>query len=315
MPRALIALGVNLGDRRATLSRAIERLAADAASGLVQTSDFHATEPAGGPVGQEPFLNAAVAFDTSLAPPQLLAALRTIENDLGRERRERWGPRRIDLDILLYDDPVGTPLIFLDPELQIPHPRMAFRRFALEPAATVAADMRHPLFGFTVAELLENLNTSARLVVLAGGTPRRRAEVAEAVTASGQIHWQGEVPLGDSSGRSPAAPLEFAEATIPPGSPRELDADWALAGIDLSGASPTTQGRPKSGVRPRLVALLDDWAELIGAVGGTTQQDDPRRCEALRYAAQPGGPPVLCLGYEESPAQIDELAAAFVAMQ
>ena len=94
---------------------------------------------------------------------ELLQACQQIENDLGRRRVERWGPRTIDLDLLLYDD-----LMLDTPDLQLPHPRMAWRRFVLEPAAEIAADMLHPVIGWTVGRLLEHLNSTPWYLALAG---------------------------------------------------------------------------------------------------------------------------------------------------
>ena len=95
--------------------------------------------PIGGPAGQEPFLNAAALLETSLPPAELLARLQRIELHLGRTRETRWAARTLDLDLLLYDN-----LVLNTPYLTLPHPRMAFRRFVLEPAAEVAPEMAHP---------------------------------------------------------------------------------------------------------------------------------------------------------------------------
>ena len=153
MATTLIALGANLGDRRGNLQRAIALLARPPAQRVVAHSRWFSTAPIGGPAGQAEFVNAAARVETSLSPLELLAVLRDIEAELGRQQRERWAARCVDLDLLLFDD-----LILKTPELELPHPRMAFRRFVLEPAADVAADLLHPVIGWTIGQLLTHLN-------------------------------------------------------------------------------------------------------------------------------------------------------------
>ncbi|WP_254508354.1 2-amino-4-hydroxy-6-hydroxymethyldihydropteridine diphosphokinase [Anatilimnocola floriformis] len=152
MANCLLSLGSNLGDRGAHLQAALRSLSSLPQTVLLAQSSFRDTKPVGGPAAQDPFLNAAALIETSLSAQQLLAELQRIENELGRVRTERWGPRTIDLDLLLYDK-----LELESPELTLPHPRMSFRRFVLEPANEIAAEMVYPINGWTIARLLENI--------------------------------------------------------------------------------------------------------------------------------------------------------------
>jgi 2-amino-4-hydroxy-6-hydroxymethyldihydropteridine diphosphokinase len=159
MATALVGLGSNLGDRAAALEKAIELLKLEPQIRVEAVSRFRQSNPAGGPEGQREFLNAAARLETSLSPEELLARLLAIEDQIGRVREEAWGPRVIDLDLLLYDR-----VEMKTPALELPHPRMCYRRFVLEPAAEIAAEMVWPVNGWTVAKLLRSLNSTARYV-------------------------------------------------------------------------------------------------------------------------------------------------------
>ena len=174
MASCLIALGSNLGDRHAALEQAVELLRQHPDVELAACSRWHETAAVGGPTEQASFLNGAALLHTSLSPANVLTVLQSIENQLGRQRDVRWGPRVIDLDLLLYERQV------LDTDrLQLPHPRMAWRRFVLQPAAEVAADMVHPTIGWTVSRLLEHLDTAANYVALAGSIGVGKSVLAE----------------------------------------------------------------------------------------------------------------------------------------
>jgi 2-amino-4-hydroxy-6-hydroxymethyldihydropteridine diphosphokinase len=135
---AYVGLGANLGAREETLRRALELLAAADGVSLLAVSQLRETEPLG-VVDQPPFLNGAVALETTHTPRELLDLLLTIEASLGRVREERWGPRTVDLDLLVYGDEVVDA-----PGLRVPHPHLHERRFALEPLAELAPELDVP---------------------------------------------------------------------------------------------------------------------------------------------------------------------------
>jgi 2-amino-4-hydroxy-6-hydroxymethyldihydropteridine diphosphokinase len=150
---AIIGLGSNLGDRRATLDGALAALAEAPGVRVRSVSAYRETEPVGGPPGQGGYLNAAAALETTLDPIGLLHVLQAVEARVGRVRTVRWGERTLDLDLLLFDD-----RIVQTEELTVPHPRLAERRFVLEPMAEVAPDAVEPRSGRTVSELLRELD-------------------------------------------------------------------------------------------------------------------------------------------------------------
>jgi 2-amino-4-hydroxy-6-hydroxymethyldihydropteridine diphosphokinase len=154
MAEALIALGGNLGDVRATFEHAIACLCRDEAVRLVARSADYLTPPWG--ITEQPsFINAAVAITTSLTPRELLARTMECERRLGldRARKQHWGPRNIDIDILAYDD-----LVLDDQGLTLPHPRLLERAFVLVPLAEIAPD--RVIAGIRVKDALARLDTS-----------------------------------------------------------------------------------------------------------------------------------------------------------
>jgi 2-amino-4-hydroxy-6-hydroxymethyldihydropteridine diphosphokinase len=149
---AYVGLGANLGERESTLARAVKLLGEADGVEVVGVSELRETNPVG-VVDQPPFLNGAVTVDTTLPPRALLDLLLEIERSLGRVREERWGPRIVDLDLLVYGDEVID-----EPGLGVPHPRLHERRFALEPLAELDPDLEVPRLG-KVSALLAALET------------------------------------------------------------------------------------------------------------------------------------------------------------
>jgi 2-amino-4-hydroxy-6-hydroxymethyldihydropteridine diphosphokinase len=156
-PVVFLGLGSNLGDREENLARARRSLAA---RGFAESaaSSLYETEPVGGPP-QGAFLNQVVGGGESLPVRELLAACLAIEHEQGRIRRERNGPRTLDLDILIYGDLVSEA-----PGLVVPHPRLQDRRFVLVPLAEIAASFVHPVLGLTVTELLARCPDTSAVV-------------------------------------------------------------------------------------------------------------------------------------------------------
>lgn len=156
MARAYIGLGSNLGDREGTIRAAVERLAAVPGIEVAAVSTLRETDPVGY-LDQPRFLNGAAALDTALPPRALLDALLAVERELGRVRGEgpRYGPRAIDLDLLLY----GAERV-MEPGLEVPHPRLHERAFVLEPLAELDPALEVPGFG-TVSALLAGLQSGA----------------------------------------------------------------------------------------------------------------------------------------------------------
>lgn len=148
---ACIALGSNMGDKKAYLDGAVKTLSESPCCQVLKVSDYLVTAPYGG-VEQDDFLNGCLTMRTLLTPHELLDRLHEIEQDARRERLIHWGPRTLDLDILLYDD-----LVMADETLIIPHVEMHLRDFVLKPLAQIAPWVRHPVFGMTVCQMLAQI--------------------------------------------------------------------------------------------------------------------------------------------------------------
>ena len=162
-----LGLGSNVGDRKRHLTGALERLAPQLQ--IEAISSLYETDPVG-PQDQQDFYNAVCRASTRLTPNELLEHVKQIERDIGRLERERWGPREIDIDILLYGDQVVE-----SPELHIPHPEMNDRAFVLVPLAELAADVHHPDGGRTVAELAADVDAGGVRLIEEPGWEKPRS--------------------------------------------------------------------------------------------------------------------------------------------
>jgi len=151
MTKVYAGLGSNLGNKRENIIKAIDRL--DACEGICvkEKSDFYNTAPVGGPL-QPDYVNCVIGMETEIEPQVLLEEFKKIEIGLGRKPGVRWGPRVVDLDILLYGNRIVD-----EHNLKIPHERMHERAFVLEPLCEISPDIKHPVSGISISELLEKL--------------------------------------------------------------------------------------------------------------------------------------------------------------
>ena len=154
---AYIAMGSNLGDKKAYIEEAIEKINKDERCRVKRVSKLIVTEPVSD-IEQDDFLNGCMEIETLYTPEELLVFLNTVEKEAGRERKQHWGPRTLDLDIIFYEDTV-----IQTEKLTVPHVLMHKRGFVLEPLCEIAPHKVHPVFGKTVAELTEELKCHTNL--------------------------------------------------------------------------------------------------------------------------------------------------------
>jgi 3-oxoacyl-[acyl-carrier protein] reductase len=234
---AYIALGSNQGDRRDYLDRAIQALQEQPGIDVTQVSSYQETAPVGGPPGQPNFLNAAAELKTDLSPRDLLNALLEVERVLGRVRRQRHGPRTIDLDLLLYEDEV-----LQEPGLTVPHPAMHEREFVLRPLAEIAPHAIHPLMDASIQNLLETLEQK-RAASAPGVDASEHLAPGMAVSGGRELAGLRALVTGSTGGIGRAIALELAAA----------GADVVVHGRRESAAQEVSNQLKQVGVRSQVV--------------------------------------------------------------
>lgn len=278
MARCLVGCGSNLGERRETLDRAIELLKFMPGVEILETSRFHESKAVGGPAGSPSFLNGACLLETELPPRELLGMLQAVENTLERQRDIRWGPRTIDLDLLLYES-----VELWSDDLVLPHPRLTTRRFVLEPCAEIAPEFLHPTNGRSIRDLLENISRQDLRVSVCGVPGSGASEVAATVADASLGRFVRSRP---SLGAALAAACgEAFEETC-----REAAAAW-----HLPPATAEATDDPQA-------TVSDVWIGSLAAVAGDGRCDgNPRLHGLLRDCLATAVPPHVLLVLRISP--------------
>ena len=249
MPQCWVALGGNLGDVEQTFHSALAHLRAQPGVCLGELSTIHRTAAVGdetrgdetrGDEAGGDFRNAAVGVETALAPLELLDLLQACETALGRVRVRHWGPRTLDLDLLLYGDAV------LDlPRLQVPHPHLWLRRFVLDPLTEIAADVVHPVKHRTIGELRSRLLVRPFTCALAGGSPTQRQEIRAAMEwdfpSLDFCEWPPGAAAIESNESNLIEPALIAWLGTEPGSATSFSSLPSFPRLDLTTLAPPSQ--------------------------------------------------------------------------
>jgi 2-amino-4-hydroxy-6-hydroxymethyldihydropteridine diphosphokinase len=270
-----------MGDREATLRKALADIDALPDVRLSKQSKFHRYRPVGGPANQGEFLNAAAVFDTSVPPLQLMNDLQQIEARHGRERGERWAQRPLDIDILLYGNEVAETEM-----LSLPHPRMSYRRFVLEPSAEVAPRMLHPTIGWPIEQLLLHLTAASDLLAVMSPSETARDQVMSAVAKRYGVSIVKQPAVAEVAQAWPAAVTTWIELPVSQGN--------EVVGAQEAGLPYAAADFPKISIlldaaTPADGVLKAQWSSVVRRPGrGPTlrlQTSDVAAIEAEVFAA------------------------------
>ncbi len=296
MSTALIGLGANLEDPRASLYNALAELDRDPRIEVVGTSRFLCTRAIGGPRQQPDFVNAAASLETDYEPRELWRQLLSLEIRHGRVREQRWAPRTLDLDLLLYGErQIDTP------ELKLPHPRMSFRRFVLEPAAEIAGAWIHPTSGRRLEELLATLDTAPHYVACCGPATDCEVLTLRMETELGMPRVGGRLPgtAGSSGAAGPTGVAEIESFTSDLETLRP--ANWTTSPV-LADRLPEAMRAARLKGQSPVPAVSSFWLDALLL----PESQDPRSAAAGRILEEAGEPPIqpkLLIVIEESPHQ------------
>ncbi len=252
MPQCLVSFGSNLGTRDAAIVSAARKLASLPGVENFRASRLFETPAIGGPSGQDSFLNGVAVFDTLFRARDVLQWLQSIEQNLGRQRQQRWAARSIDLDVVLHGALIGAAS-----DLTVPHPRYTARRFVLRPACDVAPDYRDPRFGWTIQRLADHLDQGNASLALAGGDEATRQEICRRLQDDYQIRTFLALPLVQPVAVIGTAPTANRDQRSFPRQPQIVvndDQPW------VSGFVPSlttlSQSETNAASLPRLVARI-----------------------------------------------------------
>lgn len=302
MTCCLLALGSNLGDRRAILARACAEISALPDSQLLARSSWHSTSPIGGAEGQDAFLNGALLIETAVPPAELAAALQAIETKLGRARIVRWDARPIDIDMLLYGDATIETA-----DLTVPHPRMTFRRFVLEPAVEVAGEMLHPTSGWTIAALLAHLQRSPSFIAVTAREPLiAKWLVTHLQQSLGCRIWSqddGKMAADGVSWPEVGVELLASDNNLPP-----FVANWGVEELVASDPLKPTN----NSLRPALLIAIDvaNPQKLLAAAAGKVAQNNQSSATLGDWLKPLGLGPLARITAEDPNTVLQEAVAA-----
>jgi 2-amino-4-hydroxy-6-hydroxymethyldihydropteridine diphosphokinase len=286
MPTCLLSLGSNVGDRAATLEAALADITRLPDVQVARQSSTYRSQPVGGPAEQGEFLNAAAVVETRLAPLTLLAKLQDIETRYGRERTGRWAPRTLDIDLLLYASEVSETEM-----LTLPHPRMSFRRFVLEPSAEIAPRMLHPVIGWPIERLLLHLTSASDQVAILSPSDDARRVVGKLLVTTFRGHEIGAPTFATAEHLWPAAWTTWV--SFPQAAPQKQPTAQSGTGLRYAAAA-----------FPKLTIMLD--ADVAA--------QRPIRSEWSTIVRQPGRGPTLRLQVSDALSIEQDVLAAIAAV-